>query len=120
MSKSYRRPYSSVTGNRSAHDDKTVASRSVRRAQNYALRAAVANSIDWDEFLLPDIYECAGNEVYGWSRDGNQSLWEPSRQYNNPFAYVCSPTWMTLEQIMERWEESKQRDDEWMAYLKRK
>lgn len=120
MGKSYRKPYSSVTGNRSAHKDKTDAARSLRRTQNHALRNALANNVDWDEFLLPDIYECAGNEVYGWTRDGNQSLWEPSRQYNNPFAYVCSPTWMTLEQIMERWEESKQCDDEWMARLRRK
>src|SRR5882724_4941503 len=120
MSKSYRRPYASVTGNRSAHDDKTVASRSFRRAQNYALRTALANRVDWDEFFLPDIYECAGNEVYGWSRDGNQRFETRSRQYNNPFAYVLSPTWMTTEQIMERWEENKQRDDDWMKYLTRK
>jgi len=120
MSKSYRRPYSSVTGNRSAHEDKTVAARSVRRTQNHALQTALANNVDWDEFLMPDIYECAANEVYGWSRDGSQSLCERSRQYNNPFAYVRSPTWMTTEEIMARWEERKQHDDDWMKYLTRK
>lgn len=120
MSKSYRKPYCAVTGLRRAHRDKTDAARSLRRTQNYALRRALASNVDWDEFLLPDIYECPNNEVYVWSRDGNQSLQERCRQYNNPFAYVCSPTWMSLEQIMERWEEDKRRNDEWMARLKRK
>ena len=120
MSKSYRKPYSAVTGAGSAHNDKTVAARMVRRAQNHALRTAVANNVDWDEFLLPDIYECSHNDVWGWGRDGNQSLCERSQQYNNPFAYVCSPTWMSYDEIMERWEESKRHDDKWMEYLTRK
>lgn len=120
MSKSYRKPYSPVTGARSAHDDKTVAARSLRRTQNFALRIAVLNNVDWDEFLMPDIYECPNNEVYGWARDGSQRLYSRSRQYNNPFAYVRSPTWMTTEEIMVRWEEYKQRDDDWLKYLTRK
>lgn len=120
MSKSYRMPYSAIMGRSSAHDDKTVAARMVRRAQNHALRTAAANNVDWDEFLLPEVYECSHNDVWGWGRDGNQSLQMRSQQYNNPFAYVCSPTWMTTEEIMVRWEESKQQDDEWMARLKRK
>jgi hypothetical protein len=81
---------------------------------------ALANEVDWDEFLLPDIYECAGNEVYGWSRDGSNRPEFRSQQYNNPFAYVFSPTWMSEEQIIERWEERKQRDDDWMKHLRRK
>jgi len=120
MSKSYRKPYSAVTGRNSAHDDKTVAARMVRRAQNHALRTAVMNSVDWDEFLLPEVYECSHNDVWGWSRDGNQSFRTRSQQYNNPFAYVCSPTWMTTEEIMAHWEERKQREDDWMKYLTRK
>jgi hypothetical protein len=120
MSKSYRKPYSAITGLRSAHRDKTLAARSFRRTQNFSLRTALANEVDWDEFLLPDIYECADNEVYGWSRDGNQRLQTHSSQYNNPFSYVLSPTWMTIEEIMERWEERKQRDDDWMTYICRK
>jgi hypothetical protein len=76
MSRSYRKPYSSVCH----HDpnDKRIASRALRRTQNRALREA-KNLEDWDEFLLPDIYEAPHNDVWGWSRDGNQTLQrEPS------------------------------------------
>jgi len=120
MSKSYRKPYCAITGVRSAHADKTQAARSVRRAQDHALRTALAAGIDWDEFLLPEIYECADNEVYGWSRDGGQSLKTRSKQYNNPYAYVRSPTWMSEQEIIAGWEEDKQREDDWIKYISRK
>lgn len=120
MSKSYRKPYSAITGVKSAHDDKTVAARAVRRAQNHALRNAIANGIDWEDFMLPEIYECAFNDVWSWGRDGNQSLQLRSTQYNSPFSYVSSPTRMTMEKIMERWEESKQREDNWLKEISRK
>src|SRR6266702_718839 len=110
MSKSYRQPYASVTGNRSAKQDKILAHRGERRAQNYALRVCQ----DWEEFLIPHKRECYWNNVYSWSRDGNQSLQLHSTQYNNPFSYVSSPTWMTMEQIIERWKENKQREDDWL------
>lgn len=116
MSKSYRRPYASVTGNRSAKQDKILAHRGERRAQNYALRVCQ----DWEELSLPHKRECHWNNVYSWSRDGRQRLQARSQQYNNPFAYVLSPTWMSTEQIMDRWEESKQREDDWLSLLKRK
>jgi hypothetical protein len=116
MSKSYRRPYASITGNRSAKKDKTLAHRGERRAQNHVLRVCQ----DWEEFFLPHKLECAWNNVYSWSRDGKQRLQDFSHQYDNPFAYVSSPTWMTSEQIVERWERRKQRSDEWMSRLKRK
>jgi hypothetical protein len=120
MSKSYRKPYSAITGVRSAHYDKMIAARSVRRAQDGALRHAIANQTDWDEFLLPEVYECSDNDVWGWGRDGNQRLRGRSSQYNNPFKYVTSPTWRTEEDIMERWEENKQREDDWLKDLTRK
>lgn len=119
MGKSYRKPYCAITGRRSAHDDKTQAARSVRRAQEFALRTALANEVDWDEFLLPDIYECANNEVYGWSRDGNQRFQTRSNQYDNPFAYT-SYNWRSYDEIIKWWEERKQRDDDWLKYLCRK
>lgn len=119
MGKSYRKPYCAVTGRRPAHADKTQAARSVRRTQNFALRTALTNEVDWDEFLLPDIYECADNDVWGWSRDGNQRLKTRSSQYNNPFAYT-SYNWRSYDQVIKRWEESKQREDDWLAYLRRK
>src|SRR5689334_20390150 len=114
MGKSYRRPYSAICGNSLAHDDKTRAARSVRRNQNQTLRDAISQNQDWDGFLLPDIYECQHNEVYGWCRDGNQYLQTQSSQYNNPYRAVSSPTWMSQEEIMKRWEESKERSDEWL------
>jgi len=120
MSKSYRKPYSAITGNRSAHADKTVAARLVRRAQNHALRTAVANDIDWDDFMLPEVYECSFNDVWGWGRDGNQSLQTRSTQYNNPFAYVSSPTWFSMDEIFDHWEERKQRSDNWLKEISRK
>ena len=75
MGKSYRKPYAAVTGVRSAHEDKTFAARSLRRTQNYALRAFKFE--DWDEFIMPVRLECTGNNVWAWGRDGVQSLVEP-------------------------------------------
>ena len=116
MSKSYRRPYASVTGNRSAKQDKILAHRGERRAQNYALRVCQ----DWEELFLPHKRECNWNNVYSWSRDGRQRLQFRDTQYNNPYWVVFSPTWMSEEQIFARWEESKQREDDWLKKISRK
>ncbi len=70
MSRSYRKPYASICGIRSAHADKTFASRAYRRLQNRVLRSCQ----DWDEFSNPCQYEASGNDVWGWSRDGNNRL----------------------------------------------
>ena len=77
MSRSYRRPYAAITGLRSAADDKMVARRSWRRAQNQELQKYVANGFDWDEFLIPERYEASFNDVWSWGRDGNQYLHFP-------------------------------------------
>jgi len=82
MSKSYRQPACSVCGNRSAKQDKRLAARGVRRAQNHALRTF---SGDWDDFMMPVRHECHWNETYGWSRDGSQSLQFPPRY---PYSWV--------------------------------
>lgn len=116
MSKSYRKPYAPVTGVRSAAHDKMVARRCWRRAQEQAIR----DCRDWEELVIPKRLEASFNDVWSWGRDGNQILQSRSSQYNNPFSYVCSPTWMTTEEIMERWEDHKQRDDDWMMYVTRK
>lgn len=120
MSRSYRKPYAAITGKNSAHADKTFAARAVRRAQNFALQKVLAQGIDWEDFMLPEIYECSGNDVWGWGRDGNQRLQTRGSQYNNPFSYITSPTWMSEQQIFERWEESKQRTDDWLKDISRK
>jgi len=116
MSKSYRRPYASITGNRSAKQDKILAHRGERRAQNYALRVCQ----DWEELFLPHKRECNWNNVYSWSRDGKQRLQTRSQQYNNPFAYTAYCDWYSSKEIIERWEESKQREDEWLKEISRK
>lgn len=71
MSRSYRRPYEAVTGNRSAKEDKQLAARGMRRKQNEWLR----NHPEFEEnALVPHRLECAHNDVYGWGRDGKQRL----------------------------------------------
>lgn len=72
MSRSYRKPYSSVTGNRSAKDDKIHAHRGMRRAQNQATRQIMR--FDDETVLMPKMRECSWNNVYSWSRDGRQRL----------------------------------------------
>lgn len=66
MSRSYRKPYSTVVGVVSEKEDKRRANRNVRKAQNNYLK------INWeiDEFLIPHKYECRHNDVWGWAGDG--------------------------------------------------
>ncbi len=68
MSRSYRRPFATITGNASAKDDKRLAHRGVRRKQNQTLKICM----DYEELLLPHRLECAWNEVWCWRRDGVQ------------------------------------------------
>lgn len=120
MSKSYRKPWGTwVSIKRSAHDDKTVAARCVRRAQEQSLREAIRDD-DWDGWLIPDRYEASFNDVWGWGRDGKQRLLHLGSQYNNPYAYVRSPTWMDHDVIMKRWFERMQHKDEFMKEISRK
>jgi hypothetical protein len=120
MSKSYRKPWGTyVAVKSSAHADKTFAARAMRRAQNQSLREAIRDD-DWEGWLIPERYECRDNDVWGWGRDGKQRPMYPSNQYNNPYAYVSSPTWMDEEQIFARWEERKSHNDDFMADASRK
>ncbi len=73
MGKSYRKPYSAITGLRSAAHDKMVARRCWRRAQEQALR----DCKDWEELVIPKRLEASFNEVYSWGRDGKQTLQLP-------------------------------------------
>jgi hypothetical protein len=73
MSRSYRRPYSAITGIKSAADDKRIARRSWRRAQEQAIR----DCADWEELVIPLRLEAAFNDVWSWGRDGHQSLQFP-------------------------------------------
>jgi hypothetical protein len=110
MSRSYRKPYATCTGKRSASYDKTVAARCVRRANKSAIRTAS----DWEEFTPVDRYECAHNDVWGWDRDGKASL-EFSPRRNDTWA----SRWLNLfgEQSAE---ERFQERVKYYNYLKRK
>jgi len=74
MSRSTRRPYSSICGTGSANQDKTTARRNVRRKQNQWLKTLT----DYDSALAPHKYECSGNDVCAWGRDGSQFLSSPT------------------------------------------
>ena len=73
MSRSYRKPYTAITGVRSAHHDKKTAARGMRRKQNAWLRTLE----DFDRALVPHRLECAFNNTWSWSRDGGQFLTFP-------------------------------------------
>jgi hypothetical protein len=69
MSKSYRKPYTSITGSKSSASDKQIASRAVRRTQNRWTQ----RSIDIEEGSpTPHRLECSHNDVWGWNRDGGK------------------------------------------------
>src|SRR5580698_8210731 len=70
VSRSYRKPYTAITGVSSAHHDKKTAVRGMRRRQNAWLR----NLDDFDHALIPHRLECAHNDVWSWSHDGRQYL----------------------------------------------
>ncbi|HZS43356.1 MAG TPA: hypothetical protein VFA52_04080 [Candidatus Paceibacterota bacterium] len=117
MSRSYRKPYASfVCGSNSARWDKTQAARAVRRTQNQAIKK-VLSSGDWDEFLIPDRYECSHNDVWDWSRDGKQVYMAKDSQYNNPFAYV---NYGDFEFAVNCMLERQKHTDNWIARLSRK
>jgi hypothetical protein len=77
MGKSYRKPYSAITGVRSAAYDKMVARRCWRRAQNQTLREC----IDYEELVMPKRLEAPFNNVYSWNRDGKQTLQFPPKPH---------------------------------------
>jgi hypothetical protein len=85
MSRSYRRPFATITGTASAKDDKRMAHGGVRRKQNQALRACP----DYEDLLLPHRLECTWNDTYAWGRDGAQcyrgSLRNSRLDYNRKY-----------------------------------
>ena len=74
MSRSYRKPYSAITGNISAKEDKQRAARGVRRALNQWLRSEE----DYDSALSPHRLECPWNNVWCWDREGKPRYRLPS------------------------------------------
>ncbi len=80
MSRSYRKPFTAVTGVASAHADKTMAARCMRRKQNLWLR----NLVDYDSALMPHRSECTFNNTWCWGRDGGQFPVFPYDRYVAP------------------------------------
>jgi hypothetical protein len=116
MSRSYRKPYSSFCGH--DPDDKRVARRGWRHVQNQALRETAKNETDWDEFLIPDIYEAPYNDVWGWGRDGNQSL-QKEPEWTDYLYWFHSGYW-TDEEALELANEYFAKAQKWYAKLCRK
>lgn len=99
MGKSYRRPYSAITGCKSAKHDKMVARRCWRRAQEQAIR----DCIDWEELVIPKRLEASFNEVYSWGRDGKQTLQFPPKPKTSwVYTFMTAEEWY-LRQM--RWYE---------------
>jgi hypothetical protein len=65
MSRSYRKPYYHVCGY-SAHDDKRIANKAVRRKHKEVIR----KTIDFEDLVIPNRYECTHNDIWSWTRDG--------------------------------------------------
>lgn len=70
MSRSYRRPYSAYTSAESAHEDKKMAARGLRRR----LKQWLHTLDDPEAALMPHRFECPHNNTYAWDRDGRQHL----------------------------------------------
>jgi hypothetical protein len=120
MSRSYRRPYSAVTGVRSAKDDKRHANRGVRRAQNQYVRNIVVGNLDWDETPIPVRYECSYNETYAWGRDGKQSLQTISHNTYNVYYLGLSPCRWTEEELVQYRDERVEHQVRWIEEIQRK
>jgi hypothetical protein len=84
VSRSYRKPYTAVTGTKSAHNDKKMAARGLRRRQNQWLHTLE----DVDGALIPHRLECAYNNTYNWGRDGRQHLVFPDCRRTNLFEFM--------------------------------
>lgn len=92
MSRSYRKPYTAITGTQSAHADKKMAARGLRRGQNQWLH----NLDDLEGDLIPHRLECAWNNTYAWGRDGRQRLVFPDCQGPGRYDFMYR-YWLRLQ-----------------------
>ena len=99
MSRSTRRPYAARNGTASAKQDKAVAHRGQRRAQNQALRQAQ----DYEDLLLPHKLECAGNNVWCWGREGHQVLQFPPERDQMMLETYWALHHIRFEDWVQRW-----------------
>jgi hypothetical protein len=120
MSKSYRKPYSTITGHTSAAEDKRIARRMVRHQQNQDIRDLISGDEDLDSFLISHRYECSFNDVWSWGRDGKLTLRKIDHNDLNPFYCHRKEFDWSLEKILEYHFESLERQLAWIEELKRK
>jgi len=117
MGKSYRKPYSAITGTKSAKQDKLVARRCWRRAQEQAIR----DCRDWEDLVIPKRFEASFNDVWSWGRDGKQTYqgleWAGLR---NPFYMSHRSPYCTPEYLARHFEDRKRRFEEWQREVRRK
>ena len=98
MSRSYRKPYSAITGVRSAKHDKMVARRCWRRTQEQAIR----DCQDWEDLVIPKRLEASFNDVWCWGRDGGQMLQpKPTLERHWQWTFMTAEEW--YEDRMKRW-----------------
>jgi hypothetical protein len=127
MSRSYRKPFTSVVvcNNRSNRSDKKIATRIVRRAMNRYLRMTK----DYDSFLMPHMYECRHNDVWGWDSDG-YPFYVSSYYFQAPEVFIEIDELTQVERVLDgepainpsnyrpHWSEEKQK--EWRRKVQRK
>lgn len=70
MSRSYRMPYAVFGSAPSAHEDKKMAARGLRRR----MKQWIHTLDDPEAALVPHRWECAHNDNYTWDRDGRPYL----------------------------------------------
>lgn len=119
MSRSYRRPYSAVTGAPSAAWDKMTAARGMRRAQNKYVHNLSVGNLDWDEIPIPVRLECHHNNVWCWGRDGKQRLQRLNHNDLNPY-YRTMYFSGTEQELFERHFDSLERQVRWIQDIQRK
>ena len=73
MSRSYRIPYAVFTSPPSAHEDKKMAARGLRRHMKQWIHLLD----DPDAALVPHRFECPHNDSYAWERIGRPYLTDP-------------------------------------------
>ena len=73
MSRSYRIPYAVFTSAPSAHEDKKIAARGLRRR----LKQWIHILTDPEDALAPHRLECPHNDSYTWERMGRPYLTDP-------------------------------------------
>lgn len=100
MSRSFKhQPFAAICGGNSAHYDKMLAARGVRRKHRQVLHIALHTGEY--EVTLPHRLQCSHNEVYNWGRDGHQ-YWQ-GLDHHDWQRYVEATSFNNNWPAMQRW-----------------